>query len=69
MDPIGFAMEHFDGVGRWRDTDGGTAIDASGVFADGSKFEGKAGLKKSLLAQPENFASTVAEKLLMYALG
>ena len=69
MDPIGFAMEHFDGVGRWRDTDGGTAIDASGVFAYGSKFEGKAGLKKALLAKPKNFASTVAEKLLMYALG
>jgi len=69
MDPIGFAMEHFDAVGRWRDTDGGAAIDASGVFPDGSKFEGMAGLKKALLAQPENFASTVAEKLLMYALG
>ena len=69
MDPIGFAMENFDAVGRWRDSDTGNAIDASGVFPDGTKFEGMAGLKKVLLAHPEQFVGTVAEKLLMYGIG
>ena len=50
MDPIGFAMENFDAVGRWRDHDGGNAIDASGAFPDGVTFDGMAGLKKVLLA-------------------
>lgn len=69
MDPIGFAMENFDPVGRWRDQDGGNPIDVSGVFPDGTKFEGMAGLKAALLSHPEEFVSTVTEKLLMYALG
>jgi hypothetical protein len=69
MDPIGFAMENFDPIGRWRDSDGGSAIDASGVFPDGEKFNGMAGLKAALLSHPEEFASTAAGKLLMYALG
>jgi hypothetical protein len=69
MDPIGFAMENFDAIGRWRDTDAGTPIDASGVFPDGEKFDGMAGLKKALLSHPEEFVSTLTEKLLMYALG
>jgi mono/diheme cytochrome c family protein len=69
MDPIGFAMEHFDAVGRWRDTDGGQAIDASGVFPGGATFDGIAGLKRELLRHPEQFASTAAERLLMYAVG
>jgi Protein of unknown function (DUF1592)/Protein of unknown function (DUF1588)/Protein of unknown function (DUF1585)/Protein of unknown function (DUF1587)/Protein of unknown function (DUF1595) len=69
MDPIGFAMENFDPVGRWRDRDSGSPIDASGAFPDGQKFNGMAGLKAALLSRPEEFASTVAEKLLMYAIG
>jgi len=69
MDPIGFAMENFDAVGRWRDKDNGNPIDTSGVFTDGSKFDGIAGLKKVLLAHPEQFVHTVAEKLMMYAVG
>jgi len=69
MDPIGFAMEHFDAVGRWRETDGGQPIDTLGVFPDGTKFDGVAGLKRELLRHPEQFASTVAERLLMYAVG
>jgi hypothetical protein len=69
MDPIGFAMENFDAIGRWRATDAGTPIDASGVFPDGEKFDGMAGLKKALLSHPEEFVSTLTEKLLMYALG
>ena len=69
MDPIGFAMENFDPVGRWRDTDAGSAIDTSGVFPDGQKFDGMAGLKAALLSHPEEFVSTITEKLLMYGLG
>ena len=69
MDPIGFAMENFDAVGRWRDRDGDNRIDGSGVLPDGEKFDGMAGLKKALLSHPESFVTTVAEKLLMYAIG
>jgi hypothetical protein len=69
MDPIGFAMEHFDAVGAWRDLDGFNAIDAVGVFPDGTKFDGVVGLKQELLRQSDQFVATVAEKLLMYAIG
>jgi len=69
MDPIGFAMENFDAVGRWRDHDGGSAIDASGAFPNGVTFDGMAGLRKVLLADRPQFINTVASKLLMYALG
>jgi cytochrome c553 len=69
MDPIGFAMENFDPVGRWRDTDAGSAIDTSGVFPDGQKFDGMEGLKAALISHPEEFVSTITEKLLMYGLG
>ena len=48
MDPIGFALENFDGVGKWRDQDGGSPIDASGKLPGGIQFEGPAGLKKLL---------------------
>jgi mono/diheme cytochrome c family protein len=69
MDPIGFAMENFDAVGKWRDRDAGTRIDVSGVLPGGVPFDGVAGLKRALVAHPEEFASAVAEKLLMFALG
>ena len=69
MDPIGFAMENFDAVGRWRDRDAGNAIDASGAFPDGTSFNGMSGLRKALLRDSDQFVNTVAGKLLMYALG
>ena len=69
MDPIGFAMENFDAVGKWRDRDGGAALDTTGIFPDGTRFDGIAGLKRELVRQPELFVGTVAERLLMYALG
>ena len=69
MDPIGFAMENFDAVGKWRDRDAGARIDASGVLPGGIAFDGMTGLKQALVAHPEQFVSAVAEKLLMYALG
>jgi hypothetical protein len=69
MDPIGFAMENFDAVGRWRDRDGGKPIDVSGVLPDGTRFNGIAELKKTILADPERFVSAVTQKLMMYATG
>ena len=69
MDPLGFALENFDAVGRWRNVDAGVTIDASAVLPDGTAFEGPAGLRSLLLREPERFAATVAERLLTYALG
>ena len=70
MDPLGFALEHFDAIGKWRATgEGGGPIDASGVFPDGTGFEGLAGLKAMLLGRHEQFVWTVTEKLATYALG
>ena len=69
MDPIGFSMENFDAIGKWRERDSDTPIDASGSFPGGVAFNGVAGLKKELLSHPDPFVQTLAEKLLMYALG
>ena len=69
MDPIGFALEHFDAVGRWRDTEDGTPIDTSGILPDGTVFSGLPALRNVLLERREEFVTTVAEKLLTYALG
>ncbi len=69
MDPIGFAMENFDAVGRWRERDGDQPIDATGVFPEGTKFDGIRGLKQELLRQPEQFIGTAVQRLLMYAVG
>ncbi len=70
MDPLGFALEHYDAIGKWRATgEGGGPIDASGVFPDGTGFEGLAGLKAVLASRHEQFVWTVTEKLATYALG
>ena len=69
MDPLGFALEHFDAVGKWRGAEGGVPVDASGALPDGTTFDGLAGLRDVLLARQDEFVTTVAEKLLTYALG
>ncbi|KAF0175437.1 MAG: hypothetical protein FD161_3332 [Limisphaerales bacterium] len=69
MDPVGFALENFDAVGRWRTTEEGKPVDASGGLPDGSQFTGVAGLEAGLLQRPDVFASTLTEKLLTFALG
>ena len=70
MDPLGFALENFDAVGRWRvRSESNDAIDASGVLPDGTSFEGPGGMRAALLREPERFVATVTEKLLTYALG
>jgi hypothetical protein len=71
MDPIGFALEHFDAVGRLRIayTNPNAPIDASGVFYDGTKFQGAVELRNVLLSRPEVYVRTLTEKLLTYAVG
>ena len=69
MDPLGFALENFDAIGRWRTIDARAPIDASGVLPTGAEFEGPSGLRALLVSNPEQFVRTVTEKLLAYALG
>lgn len=69
MDPVGFSLENFDAIGRWRETMAGQAIDASGGFPDGSEFTGVPGLERALLNRPELFVRTLTEKLLTFGLG
>jgi mono/diheme cytochrome c family protein len=75
MDPIGLTLENFDAVGAWRTRDGdsvtgpGTPIDATGQLLDGTKVDGVITLRQALLRQPDLFVGTVAEKLMIYALG
>ncbi len=69
MDPIGFALEQFDAIGRWRTTDGDNAIDASSVMYDGTPIDGVADLREFLLRYEVQFVRNATEKLLTYALG
>lgn len=62
-------MENFDAVGRWRDSEAGGPIDASGGFLDGSKLDGVDGLEEALLNRPELFVRTLTEKLMTFGLG
>jgi hypothetical protein len=69
MDPLGFGLEHYDAIGRWRDEDGDGAIDASGRLPDGRTFEGPAALRAILAEEEEAFTKALTSKLLTYALG
>ena len=70
MDPYGFALENFDGIGAWRDlSEAGAPIDSAVVLADGSKVDGPTALRNDLLARPQVFVGTMTEKMLTYALG
>ena len=69
MDPLGFALENFDAVGQWRDSDAGNPIDASGVLVDGTKVNGPVELRNAIAKRPQTFAGTMTEKMLTYALG
>jgi mono/diheme cytochrome c family protein len=70
MDPLGFALETFDGIGKARRvTEGGAPVDAKGAFPTGEQFEGLPGLRSFILGHREAFVETVIEKLLAYALG
>ena len=70
IDPPGFTLENFDGLGAWRSVDeGGRSVDATGMMPNGVTVEGLAGLRAMLLERPERFVGTVTEKLLAFALG
>ena len=70
MDPLGLALENYDAIGRWRSTgQANLAIDASGQMPNGTEFYGPQGLRTLLLERREQFAGTVTEKLLAYAIG
>jgi hypothetical protein len=69
MDPLGFSLENFDAIGRWRTKSDGVLIDASAVFADGTPIDGVPGLKKFLLSHREDYVNTFVSKLLTYGLG
>ena len=70
MDPLGFALENFDGVGKWRTQDAGSPIDPSGKLPDGTAVSGPAGLKKILVtSKRDEYLTTATQKLLTYALG
>src|SRR5688572_17716243 len=71
IDPLGFALESFDAVGRWRmkDREAGEPIDASGVLVDGTAVSGPIELREALLERPDQFAQTLTEKLMTYGLG
>jgi hypothetical protein len=69
MDPIGFALENYDAVGRWREFEKGAPVDATGALPGSDPFTGVAGLEKGMAERPDRFVRTLVEKLLIYALG
>ena len=69
MDPLGFSLENFDALGKWRTTSDGSPIDASASLPDGSRFEGVGGLRRLLLDHREDFVRTFTDRLLSYAIG
>jgi hypothetical protein len=69
MDPVGFALENYDALGRWRDYDETLEIDSTGTLPDGSEIDGVAALEAGILERPQMFVGTLTEKLMTYALG
>jgi hypothetical protein len=69
MDPLGFALENFDALGKWRTVSDGVPIDPSASFPDGTKFEGMPGLRSLMVSHKEDFVRTLSTKLLAYAVG
>ena len=69
MDPLGFSLENFDALGKWRTVSDGAPIDASASLPDGTKFDGVKGLRALLVSHKEDFLRTFTAKLLAYAIG
>jgi hypothetical protein len=69
MDPFGFALENFDVLGRWRTSDDGGAIDATGQMPNGDKFTGPTGLRQTLMAHSDQFVAATVSRMMTYALG
>jgi hypothetical protein len=69
LDPLGFGMENYDGIGAWRDKEAGVQIDSSGTLPTGESFRGPSDLKAILKDRRHEFARCLTEKMLTYALG
>ena len=69
MDPVGFSLDNFDALGRWRRFDDGQPLDTAGIMPDGSQVHDVATLEDSILKRPKVFVGTMTEKLLTFALG
>jgi len=69
MDPLGFSLENFDGVGEWRTKEPGGVVDPSGQLADGTKVDGPVALRQAIMKHPEQFVRTLTEKMMTYGLG
>jgi hypothetical protein len=69
LDPLGFSLENFDAVGKFRSSEGGSPIEASGAMPNGTVIDGPEGLKKILLSRKDEFVENLAGKLLTYGLG
>ena len=69
MDPLGFALENFDAIGRYRTMDGESPVDPTGVMPDGTRLDGPSSLRAALTSRTDAFAEAVTERLMTYALG
>jgi hypothetical protein len=68
MDPLGFALEHFDAIGKWRDNDRGAEINST-IMLNGKTIDSPKAFREAMLAQGDQYVRTVTEKLLTYAIG
>ena len=69
MDPVGFSLDHYDALGRWREFEDGVPIDSRGTLPDGTEIDGVDALENGVLQRPEMFVAAMGEKLLTFALG
>ena len=69
FDPVGFALENFNAIGAWRERDGGSQIDASGILMDGTRIAGPESLNAALMSHSDLFATNLVQKMMVYALG
>jgi hypothetical protein len=69
MDPLGFSLENFDGIGKWRTISDGAPVDPTAALPDGTQLQGLGGLRTMITSHPEEFVRTLGEKLLSYAIG
>src|SRR5262245_37247710 len=69
MDPLGFSLENFDALGKWRTVADGEKVDAAASLPDGTTFQGIAGLRNLLVSHKDDYVRTLTEKLLAYSIG
>jgi hypothetical protein len=69
MDPLGFSLENFDAIGKWRTVSDSEPVDAAAVLPDGTQFQGLNGLRTLLASHPDEFVRTLTEKMLSYSIG